>query len=255
MKQHLTHFFICSILVVAFCFCAACGSGAKGRDTPTRPETIPQDMENLYDFHFSERYDDRIRDDFSLLIPKEGTDAFHILFLLDTYQTKYRVAEAYAFSGDGLVPYVPKRYLTTFEDGNLMIGTDDYEADHVEYISYLWSDIEGVKTNKGVAVGSAETELLAAYQEGLCYMDKAEALSDLNMTALSILGYGEDQTLIESYDFDYAYFWQPFNPAENDVRDITFFIRDDTVSAIEMQNPLELRHVIKSGAPVAESRP
>lgn len=237
MKLRLTRRLLFFLIGIAFFFCAACGSSRSGSDTPTRPEALSKELEHLYDFHFSERYDEQILDEFSLLIPKEGSDAFQILFLLDTYETKYRVTEAYAFPNDGLVPYIPKRYLSTFEDGSLMIGTDDYEADHVEYISYLWSDLEGVRTNKGVMVGSAEEAIFLNYTEHLYYMDKGEAFSNLNRSARSILGDGGTQTPDEKYDFDYAYLWQPADAAQNDRRYLTFFIRDGYVSAIEMQNP------------------
>ncbi len=242
MKLHLTHFLACTLLGLSLSLCAACGaaegSGTHGtvRDVPTPPEVISEDLKSLYDFRFSERYDDRVQDDFSLLIPTTGKDSSHILFLLDVYKTQYRVTEDYTLSDDGQVPYTTKRYLSTLGDGRLMIGTDDYEADHVEYISYLWSDLEGVRTNKGIAVGSAEADLLLAYPEALYYMDKEAALSGMDKTALSILSYGQLRTLDENHDFDYVYLWQPYDPAKNDLRDITFFIRDGYVSAIEMQD-------------------
>ena len=43
--------------------------------------------------------------------------------------------------------------------------------------------------------------------------------------------------------FDCAYAWQPFAVESNDIRDITFYINDGVVVAIEMMEPYELRYV------------
>jgi len=116
----------------------------------------------------------------------------------------------------------------------------------LEYISYLWSDIEGVKTNKNVSVGNTEEVLLSAYPHNLYYLDKEEAFSEIGLTALGIIEYSEGkltETINEKYDFDYAYMWQPFTRENNEVRDITFFIRNGKIAAIEAISPFELRHV------------
>lgn len=42
---------------------------------------------------------------------------------------------------------------------------------------------------------------------------------------------------------EYAYAWQPFTAETNEIRDITFYMRDGTVVAIELVEPFELRYV------------
>lgn len=126
-----------------------------------------------------------------------------------------------------------------------MIGTHYYEPDEVEYISYLWSDVEGTKTNKNIVVGSTEKELLSAYTDDLYYIDKGEAFSEIGLSVIGLIGYqeGNSEELDENYDFDYAYMWQPFTSETNEIRDITFYIKGSKVVAIEMIEPYELRHV------------
>ena len=43
--------------------------------------------------------------------------------------------------------------------------------------------------------------------------------------------------------FDCAYAWQPYTRENNDCRDITFYLRDGAVAAIEIASPYELRYV------------
>lgn len=249
------------ILIVLFIGTVSCLFAACNRDTvqnqtavadeeiasdnPTVPPNTPEEIEYLYDFRFSERYDDHITDDFSIRLPEQVGQNSDTFFLFDHYQEESTAKKEYTYSGDGMVPYAYKRYWYNLEKGSLMIGTDSYETDHVEYISYLWSDQEGVKTNKNVAVGSTEKELLSSYTDHLYYIDRDEALSEINLSAISILGdqEGNTETLVEGYDFDYAYMWQPFTPEKNDIRDITFYIKDGKVTAIELINPFELRQV------------
>ncbi|MGN0710751.1 MAG: hypothetical protein ACI4LO_03240 [Anaerovoracaceae bacterium] len=45
------------------------------------------------------------------------------------------------------------------------------------------------------------------------------------------------------FEFDYAYAWQPYNAENNDIRDITFYIKDGKISSIEVIKPFELRYV------------
>lgn len=213
---------------------------------PTEPENVPEGMEHLYDFIFSDRYDNRITDNFSLSLSDIESPIGDTLFLLEKYQNEINTVKEYLYDGEGMVPYMNKRYWYNFEKGNFMIGTHYYEPDNVEYISYLWSDIEGVKTNKNIAVGSTEKELLLAYTNDLYYIDKEEAISGSDgLSVISIIGHDEGniERLDEKYDFDYAYMWQPFTPETNKLRDITFYIKDKGIIAIEIIEPFELRHV------------
>ena len=136
------------------------------------------------------------------------------------------------FDGDGMTPHKYKRYWDSFETGNLEIGTHYYEPDGVEYISYLWSDIEGVKTHRNISVGSAEEDILSAYPEDLYYVDQESASP----------GFMELRDK-KDFNYDYAYTWQPFTAESNDIRDITFYIKEGKVVSIEMISPFELRYV------------
>ena len=260
MKDRFRILLASALLIILLSLLAACGSPtlpgeAIGldekivKDRPTVPENAAEGIDYLYDFRFSERYDDRITDDFSLVYPDvlsdESGPISDTIFLFKNYQNEMDPVKEYLYDGDGMVPHMYKRYWHTFQEGGLMIGTHYYEPDEVEYISYLWSDIEGVKTNKNVSVGSTEKELLSAYADDLYYIDKGEACSESGLSVIGIIGYkeGNSEELDESYDFDYAYAWQPFTPETNEIRDITFYIKGGRVAAIEMLEPFELRHV------------
>lgn len=215
-------------------------------DRPTVPENIAEGIGHLYDFSFSDRYDSRITDDFSLSLSDKESPIGETFFLFEKYQNVMDSKKEYLFDGDGIVPYMYKRHWYDLEAGNLMIGTHYYEPDNMEYISYLWSDIDGVKTNKDIAVGSTEKQVLSAYTDDLYYIDKEEAFSASDgLSALSIIGYDEGnlKELDGMYDFDYAYMWQPFTPETNEIRDITFYIKSGKIVAIEVTEPFELRHV------------
>lgn len=194
-------------------------------DRPTIPDNVAEGIEYLYDFRFSEKYDDHITGDFSLSFSDKVSHVPETFYLFDKYHNDAQATEETLYDGDGLVPHMYKRYGYSFEQGNLIIRTDYYEPDQVEYISYLWTDVEGVETNRNVAVGSTEDELLSAYNEHIYYFDKDEALSD------------------ELLDFEYAYFWQPYTLKTNELRDITFYIKSGKVEAIEIVQPFELRYV------------
>lgn len=256
MKDHSRNLFICALAIMFLCQLAACSNPALPdevivsgeeivNDRPTVPKNAPEGIDYLYNFRFSERYDDRITDDFSLVLSDKASPIRDTLFLFEKYENEMDAAKEYLYDGDGMVPYMDRRYWYTFEKGDLMIGTHYYEPDNVEYISYLWSDIEGAGTNKNVAVGSTEQELLSAYTNDLYYIDKGEAFSESGLSVIGLIGYedGNSEVIDENYDFDYAYAWQPFTPETNEIRDITFFVKDSEVVAIEMMQPFELRHV------------
>lgn len=256
MKDRFRNLFISILVILLLCQFTACSKPALPdaaivsdkeivNDKPTVPENVPEGMDYLYDFRFSEKYDSRITDDFSLVLSDKVSPIRDTLCLFEKYQNKHDAVKEYLYDGDGMVPYMYKRYWYTLEEGGLMVGTHYYEPDNVEYMSYLWSDVEGAKTNRNVAVGSAEKELLSAYTDNLYYIDKGEALSETGLSVISIIGYQEGnlEELDENYDFDYAYMWQPFTPETNEIRDITFYIKGGRVVAIEMVEPYELRHV------------
>ena len=58
-------------------------------------------------------------------------------------------------------------------------------------------------------------------------------------------GYSDESGYSEpAYDFDRAYVWQPQTPQDDgnyDVRDIAFYLKDGTVSAITMTKPYAFR--------------
>lgn len=256
MKDCFRNLFIGILVIMLFCQFSACSSPASPddafvsdeeilNDRPTVPENVAEGIVYLYDFRFSERYDTNISDEFSLILSDKVSSIRDTFYLLERYQNELDSVKEYLYDSDGMVPYMNKRYWYTFNEGGLMIGTDYYEPDNVEYISYLWSDVEGTKTNKNVAVGSTEKELVSAYTDDLYYLDKGEALSEMGLSVISIIGYQEGnlEELDKNYDYEYAYMWQPFTPETNEIRDITFYIKNGKVAAIEIIQPFELRHV------------
>ena len=256
MKNIFRNVLLSGLVVILLCQITACSKPTSPdndvvlddeiiNDRPTLPENVAEGIDHLYDFSFSERYDSRITDDFSLLFSENASPISGRFSLFEKYYNQMDALNEYLYDGDGMVPHMFKRYWYTFEEGHLMIGTDYFEPDDVEYISYLWSDIEGIKTNKNIAVGNAEKELLSAYTDNLYYLDRDEALSETGLSTISIIGYNEGNLveLDENYDFDYAYIWQPFTPESNEIRDITFYIKAGKVVAIEVTEPFELRHV------------
>lgn len=250
MKSRAGKLCIGSMIIMLLCLFTACSSPSLPgdiaideeivNDKPTIPENVEEGMEYLYDFRFADRYDANIMDDFSLVMPDSASPIPGLFFLFEKYHNALEAAKEFSQDGDGMVPYIHKKYWYTLDAGGLMIGTDYYEPDNVEYISYLWADVEGVKTNRDVAVGSAEEELLSSYAENLYYLKKEEALSETGF-----IGYqgGNIENLDKDSDFEYAYMWQPFTPDTNEIRDITFYIENGKVAAIEMIRPFELRYV------------
>ena len=194
-------------------------SGGDDGDRPTVPEDVALGTEYLYDFRFSERYDARVSDVFTLTLP-EGVPQSQ-LSLLARYQT---TAEGETRDGDGMVPHQYRTYRYALGSGTLVVETDFYGPDSLEFISYLWTDLAGARTGASVGVGSREEELLAAYPQDLYYLEP---------------GMGLDPE--SPYDCGYVY--QPFTAESNDIRDITFYLQDGVVAAIEMVEPYELRYV------------
>lgn len=198
---------------------------------PTIPEGIPEDMEYLFDFTFAERYDEAVDMDFSLdFSGAEGMDA-DTLVLFEQYRDETGSAEVYDYSGDGMTPYSVRRYV--YPDG-VIVGTHCYEADGVEYISYLWTNREGVRTAAGIGVGSTQEEIMAAYPSALYYIPG-------NQTEEDTIAFSE-LTAFE-LEFDHAVTWQPFTIESNELRDITFYIQDEIVTSMEVTQPFELRYV------------
>lgn len=90
---------------------------------------------------------------------------------------------------------------------------------------------------RGVKVGDSEKALLTEYPEALyCIAADESELYD---------GYSDESGYSEpAYDFDRAYVWQPQTPQDDgnyDVRDIAFYLKDGTVSAITMTKPYAFR--------------
>lgn len=214
----------------------------KVADRPTIPGGVPEGMEYLYDFTFSENYDNRVSDEFSVIIPNEikfqnnkTTTESNKISLFEEYVSAETPVSKYSYDGDGMVPHSYNRYWYTFgKDGNLLVETDFYEPDKREYISYFWTDIKGAMTDKNVAIGESEDALLGTYTENLDYIDKNNAEPCVAKF---------DIDLDVEFEFDYAYAWQPYNAENNDIRDITFYIKDGKISSIEVIKPFELRYV------------
>lgn len=199
-------------------------------DKPTIPEDAAAGTEYLYDFQFSKRYDAHKTEEFSLTLP----DAEKPLSLFERYEGQQSGENGQIFSGEGMVPHSYKRYWFTEDQGELIVVTDYYEPDYAEYVSYLWTTLVGAKTKRDVGVGSTDEELLAAYQTDLYYLDGEAA---------EVFYLAKDEEGMLSQSFDYAYVWQPFTRETNDIRDITFYLRDGKVIAIEIIEPYELRYV------------
>lgn len=204
----------------------------KEEKKPTIPSGIPVDMEYLFDFSFSDRYDKNIKEDFSLEFSDEGNFQGCRLALLEKSIDKVDNTEMREYSSDGMAAYSSmRRYF--YSDG-VIIGTHRYEQDNVEYISYLWTNRPGSKTITGIEVGSTEESVMEAYPQNLYFIPEGQSEED----ALSF-----KEADIFSLDFDYAFAWQPFTTDSNEIRDITFYLKDGKVTSIEMMQPFELRYV------------
>ena len=84
---------------------------------------------------------------------------------------------------------------------------------------------------------ASRSALLTEYPEALyCIAADESELYD---------GYSDEGGYSEpAYDFDRAYVWQPQTPQDDgnyDVRDIAFYLKDGTVSAITMTKPYAFR--------------
>ena len=139
------------------------------------------------------------------------------------------------YDSDGMLPYDFARHYDA--DAQLVVGTDYYPETGREVISYLRTSAVGVGTPRGVKVGDSEKALLTEYPEALyCIAADESELYD---------GYSDEGGYSEpAYDFDRAYVWQPQTPQDDgnyDVRDIAFYLKDGTVSAITMTKPYAFR--------------
>lgn len=254
MKKRLI-FWVIALLVVMCVALTACDSSAPqhsveqpntstnptpedittpASDQPTIPDDTAIGTEYLYDFKFSERYDNHVTSSFSLTFPSgtiTGTES-DTLYLLSRYRLQGVTAQENIYDGDGMVPHKYKDYDFSNESEVLFVETHLYEQDEVEYISYIYTNINGVKTDLGVGIGNSEKELLTAYTDNLYYleMEQAEPIY-ISLEPFPVC------------EFDYAYAWQPFTFETNDIRDITFYIRDGIIVAVEMVEPFELRYV------------
>ena len=219
---------------------------ATSLDIPTIPKNVHEDLHYLWDFTFSGRYEARMTDDFSLTLMDKSGQVHGVYTLFDHFNVEEQTIKVLSYESDDLTP--PSQHnLYWFEsqNGGLFVDTDYYSLDNQVFIAYLWSNIEGMYTNKGVAVGSTESNLLLTYENDLYYLEKDETLSETRSNLLSYIEFVDLNlaTLEKKYDFEYAFLWQPFTPETNEIRDITFFIKQSKVIGIEINMPPELRHV------------
>ena len=136
---------------------------------------------------------------------------------------------------DGMLPYDFARHYDA--DAQLVVGTDYYPETGREVISYLRTDAVGVGTPRGVKVGDSEEALLTEYPEKLYCIEIED--TELDDRFITEDGYSEP-----AYDFDRAYVWQPQTAQDGgnyDVRDIVFYLKDGTVTAITMTKPYAFR--------------
>lgn len=105
---------------------------------------------------------------------------------------------------------------------------------YVETIAALWTNAEGATTGRNVGVGSTERDILAAYTKDLYSIAKDAAEPLCNPS---------ENEPVPTLDYDCAYLYQPFTPETNDVRDITFFVKNGKVTSIKISEPAELSYV------------
>ncbi len=215
-------------------------------DKPTIPQNVHADLHYLWDFTFSERYDARMTDDFSLTLADKSGQVQGTYTLFDRFNVEEQTIKVLHHESDDLAPPSQHNlYWFASQNGGLFVDTDYFDLDNQVFIAYLWTNIEGMHTNKGVAIGSTESDLLIAYEDDLYYLEKDEALSETRSNLLSYSEFVDNNlaTLENKYDFEYAFIWQPFTPETNESRDITFFINDSKIVGIEITMPPEVRHV------------
>ena len=200
-------------------------------ERPTVPPDAAEGTEYLYDFDFYDRYNARVDEAFGLAFYDEETKTGGEYILLMPVEGALEGATVESIDGDGLTPYQLKRYKQDGPNGSLVVGVHAYPLDGVEYISYLWTDRPGMCLAdwSSLEVGAPEKDLVWRYSN-LRPIDKGEAELDW-MSSHS------------TWDFDEFYVWQPDPPESNDCRDITFYMKDGKVAAIEMTAPFELRYV------------
>lgn len=215
-------------------------------DKPTIPQNFHENLHYLWDFTFSGRYDARMTDDFSLILTDKSGKVQGTYTLFDHFNEEEETINVLRHESDDLAPPSQHNlYWFASQNGGLFVDTDYYALDNQEFITYLWTNSEGMHTNKGVAVGGTESNLLRTYEDDLYYLEKDEVLSSTRSNLLSYIDFVDNNlaTLEKKYDFEYAFVWQPFTPETNEIRDITFFMKQSKVVGIEINMPPELRHV------------
>jgi len=107
-------------------------------DRPTIPDNAPAGIS--YDFLFSERYDNKVRTDFSLYFPEKaavGTSE-NDLTILDAYHSSLVPTDERMSDGEGMVPHMYKWYWYALPtDEKILVKTDFYKPDGSIYIHYL----------------------------------------------------------------------------------------------------------------------
>jgi hypothetical protein len=135
-------------------------------DKPTIPQNVHEDLHYLWDFTFSGRYDARMTDDFSLTLSDKSGQVQGTYTLFDHFNVEEETINVLRHESDDLAPPSQHNlYWFASQNGGLFVDTDYYALDNQEFISYLWTNSEGMHTNKGVAVGGTESNLLRIYED------------------------------------------------------------------------------------------
>lgn len=221
-------------LVVSMSACDRAADQPLGPNEPTIPEDVAVGTGHL-DVKFAEKYDEQVTGEFAVTFPSGYWTGLRddTVFLLGRYTLEDTPVQENTHDSDGMQPYqIRERHFTLDRIGDLYVTTDFYGPDGLEYVRCVWTDIPGTKTSTGVGIGSSEKDLLTAYPGDLYYLDK----EDMEPIGSSL----EDAP---DAGAEYAYAWQPFTAETNEIRDITFYMKDGTVVAIELVEPFELRYV------------
>ncbi|MDY3014817.1 MAG: hypothetical protein SOR61_06490 [Evtepia sp.] len=171
---------------------------------------------------------------FFLQFPKNLDTGYqnNILSLREPFQAVQEATWQGKLSGDGTAAAYAHYWFDLVASAQLYVETKTVSGQ--ETISALWTNAEGATTGRNVGVGSTERDILAAYTKDLYSIAKDAAEPLCNPS---------ENEPVPTLDYDCAYLYQPFTPETNDVRDITFFVKNGKVTSIKISEPAELSYV------------